>query len=392
MGGGRGGRADPYEVLGLNKEDRPGSDVVRKAYHRLARVHHPDKARTSEDKERAEARFKEIGAAYELLSDPEARANYDANGWVEDVDPREAQAEERHARQMYCAAMGIPETVVREVWCTLEELFAGSTRREGVMVQCVDVDSGVPRKEAKVFTLQIRRGWRNGREIRFGAMGTNNLQSVTFVVRELAHPFFRRMPGKDNPDVKVWCALTPEQHRLGAVVSVPSLSGRDLRFAIKPNSSVVASRGTKTMKGEGFHVCSPEDPWDNAGQPRRRGDMVVEFRVMSSVEAWLRKGNRMRWVKAVGYSVGGVGAVWLALSALVWALDIDLAHYMDVPDALLLNEFPGSYGFLGTKMFIRTAIPAGLWRDWNPEGLGKDAAKMGFAAVAPLSGFRVRRR
>lgn len=84
--------ADPYEVLGLRKEDKPGSDVIRKAYHRLARVHHPDKARTPEDREAAEARFKEIGSAYETLSDPEKREKYDANGFEKEwMNPREAE-------------------------------------------------------------------------------------------------------------------------------------------------------------------------------------------------------------------------------------------------------------------------------------------------------------
>ena len=72
------------------------------------------------------------------------------------------------------------------------------------------------------------------------------------------------MPGDSNPDVKVWCALTPSQHELGAVISVPSLSGRELRLAIKPNSNVVANRGTKTMKGEGFYVAPPSGGRDKS--------------------------------------------------------------------------------------------------------------------------------
>jgi preprotein translocase subunit Sec63 len=46
---------DPYEVLGLSQDDRPAPEAIRKAYHKLARVHHPDKAHTPEDRERAEA-------------------------------------------------------------------------------------------------------------------------------------------------------------------------------------------------------------------------------------------------------------------------------------------------------------------------------------------------
>lgn len=201
------------------------------------------------------------------------------------------------------------------------------------------------------------------------------------MVREVTHPFFHRMPGEANPDIKAWCALTPAQHELGTIISVPSLNGRVLQLAIKPNSSVVANRGTKTMKGEGFYVINA-----SPGRVGARGDMIIEFRVMSHLEAWLKKGDRMRWAKLVGYTVGGVGMAWLGLNALAWALDIDFADLMDVPDQLLLHEFPGSYGLLGQvvgKLYPRFKIPRGVLRDWAPPGLGKQAAKMGFASVAP---------
>jgi molecular chaperone DnaJ len=62
---------DYYETLGIPKSAT--ADEVKKAYRRLARKHHPD-AGGSEEK------FKEIGEAYEVLSDPEKRAQYDQFG------------------------------------------------------------------------------------------------------------------------------------------------------------------------------------------------------------------------------------------------------------------------------------------------------------------------
>jgi exodeoxyribonuclease V alpha subunit len=62
-----------YEVLGLEK-DCTESDI-KKAYYKLARLHHPDKVEEGE-KEEATKKFQKIGEAYSVLSDPEKRKNY----------------------------------------------------------------------------------------------------------------------------------------------------------------------------------------------------------------------------------------------------------------------------------------------------------------------------
>jgi molecular chaperone DnaJ len=66
---------DYYQILGVN---RNASDKeIRQAYRRLARKHHPD---LNPDDKSAEARFKEINAAYQVLSDAEKRKKYDQFG------------------------------------------------------------------------------------------------------------------------------------------------------------------------------------------------------------------------------------------------------------------------------------------------------------------------
>ncbi len=66
---------DYYKVLGVSKS--ASQDEIRKAYRRLAREHHPDVAK---DKKAAEAKFKEINEANEVLGDPEKRRRYDELG------------------------------------------------------------------------------------------------------------------------------------------------------------------------------------------------------------------------------------------------------------------------------------------------------------------------
>jgi molecular chaperone DnaJ len=66
---------DLYEVLGVRPD--AGDDEIKRAYRRKARQHHPDA--NAGDPE-AEARFKEVSFAYEVLRDPERRARYDRYG------------------------------------------------------------------------------------------------------------------------------------------------------------------------------------------------------------------------------------------------------------------------------------------------------------------------
>jgi len=68
-------KSDYYDLLGVSRD--ADASAIKKAYRKLAIKYHPDK---NPDDAAAEEKFKEIGEAYEVLSDEDKRAAYDRYG------------------------------------------------------------------------------------------------------------------------------------------------------------------------------------------------------------------------------------------------------------------------------------------------------------------------
>lgn len=79
-------RKDYYKILGVSRS--AGEDEIKKAYRKKALVHHPDRHANSSDVERKEQelKFKEIGEAYAILSDPTKKMRYDNGHDIEDTE------------------------------------------------------------------------------------------------------------------------------------------------------------------------------------------------------------------------------------------------------------------------------------------------------------------
>mmetsp|Transcript_27521 Transcript_27521/g.42093 ORF Transcript_27521/g.42093 Transcript_27521/m.42093 type:complete len:475 (+) Transcript_27521:711-2135(+) len=87
----RAGRKDLYKLLGISRDAT--DNEIKKAYRKLALKYHPDRQNsgTAQDKEQAEAKFRDINLAHEILSDAEKRKRYDAGVDEQDIDDPHAQ-------------------------------------------------------------------------------------------------------------------------------------------------------------------------------------------------------------------------------------------------------------------------------------------------------------
>ena len=95
---------DYYEVLGVPRTAPEGD--IKRAYRQLARKYHPDVAT---DKTAAENHFKEINEAYEVLSDPQKRANYDRFGHAGEVFVRPSLCTAAHTSSGQCGGISRAE-------------------------------------------------------------------------------------------------------------------------------------------------------------------------------------------------------------------------------------------------------------------------------------------
>src|SRR5712671_5618124 len=116
---------DLYAVLGI--QSTASEDDIKKAYRKLALIHHPDKhASSTEDaKQAASRKFQQVGFAYAVLSDKRRRAKYDATGSTEEGFDL---AEGEDGWEAYFEALF--ESVTRDKLDEMKKAYQGERWRE----------------------------------------------------------------------------------------------------------------------------------------------------------------------------------------------------------------------------------------------------------------------
>jgi len=232
---------DPYEILGVT---RSATDKeIKDAFKKLARKFHPDLHPS--DKE-AEARFKEISAANDLLKDKEKRRRFDAG----EIDASGAQRPQERFYRDFADGPAYASHAEQDGFASnegLEEFLArafgaGAQRSEGnfrargqdvsyvLPVRFLEVANGATRTlvlpEGKTLQVTIPEGAEDRQMLRLTDQGMPGFgggpAGDAYVELHVEpHPFFHRKDDNVHVDVPV----TLKEAALGARIEVPTING-----------------------------------------------------------------------------------------------------------------------------------------------------------------------
>ena len=323
-GGGGGMRGGPredvdtdklYETLGVDKN--ASKSEIRKSYLKLSRTHHPDKGGD-------EHKFKEISAAYEILSDKEKREQYDKYG-LEGVGDDVGAAGGEDLFSMFFGGGGRSgrapgprkgPSINHPLKVSLEDLYNGKTvklavnrkviqgtpsecskcRGQGAVTELRQIGPGMMtqmqrpcddckgqgmsckyKSERKVLEVHVEKGMSHNQKITFKGMSDETPKAeagdINFIIQEKDHDLFKR---KGN-DLLATKTVSLNQALCGFTWKITHLDGRDLVIKSKPGEVIKPEMNTK--EGLPFVKMLPEEGMPSKGNPFVRGNLYVMFRV-----------------------------------------------------------------------------------------------------------------
>lgn len=313
---------DYYNILKVNRN--ASEDDLRRAYRRLAMIWHPDK--NPSNKREAEAKFKQISEAYDVLSDPQKRLIYDLYGEEAlksgQVPPPPASTRggpqhhnhhpnpsfrfnPRDADDIYeeffgpdgsgtgaggggggrnrvykdgffrtsngdygSQALRKAAPVENLLPCSLEELYKGAKKKMKISRTISDAFGyGKIRTVEEILSIDIKPGWKKGTKITFPEKGNQEPgvipADLIFVVDEKPHLVFKR----DGNDLIVDWEITLLEALTGKALELRTLDRRSLEIQL-----------TDIVK-PGYEMVVPNEGMPISKEPSRKGNLRVKFDV-----------------------------------------------------------------------------------------------------------------
>ncbi|QGU31799.1 DnaJ C-terminal domain-containing protein [Thermochromatium tepidum] len=277
---------DYYKTLGVSRT--ASQEEIKRAYRKLARQYHPDVSKEPN----AEARFKAINEAYEVLKDPDKRATYDTlgSGWRagEEFRPPPGAGAWQDFEFKTGGTSGDYSEFFSSIFGRAFRSEASGTRRQRGQDQTIrlaidleDAHQGATRQitldlpeigpggqtttRSKTFNVRIPAGVTQGGKIRLagqGEPGRNGGPAGDLYLEIEFNPHRLFVP--DGRDIQLRLPVTPWEAALGATVQVPTLDG-PVKLKIPPGSQT----GRKLrLKGRGLPGTPP-------------GDEIVELEILT---------------------------------------------------------------------------------------------------------------
>jgi len=257
--------ADPYTVLGVAKN--ASQEDIQKAYRALAKKFHPD---LNPGNKEAEAKFKELSAAYDLLGDAEKRGRFDRG----EIDESGA---ERPPRDFYRDHAGGPSDRYTSDpgfsdFSGADDIFAelfrrgrrSNVRMRGqdahykLDVDFLDAVNGAKRQvtlpDGSVLNVSIPAGTRNGQVLRLRGKGEPGINGgedgdALVEVSVRSHPMFTRK----EDDIHIDLPINLQDAVLGGRVSVPTPEGSVMMTIPKWSNTgnVLRLKGKGVLRADG---------------------------------------------------------------------------------------------------------------------------------------------
>ncbi|KAB2046733.1 hypothetical protein ES319_D01G256200v1 [Gossypium barbadense] len=315
---------DYYKILQVDRNAK--DEDLKKAYRKLAMKWHPDK--NPNNKKDAEAKFKQISEAYDVLSDPQKRAVYDqygeeglkgqmpppgAGGFGGGYSggPTTFRFNTRNPDDIFSdffgfsspfgmGDMGGPEVATRfprgmfsedifgsfrggagegsttmprkgapidrPLPCSLEDLYKGTTKKMKISRDVMD-GSGRPTTVEEILTIDIKPGWKKGTKITFPEKGNEQRGVIPSDLVFIIDEKPHSVFKRDGNDLIVTQKISLVEALTGYTAQLITLDGRNLTV---PINNIISPTYEEVVKGEGMPI--PKDP-------SKKGNLRIKFNI-----------------------------------------------------------------------------------------------------------------